>query len=481
MKHIMPRLCALLTAALLLAAAMTPAASAKTEITLQTILTNMGEMIPVPQTDRLMVYSEDAGLWGVFDTAGNQVMPYIMHAPEYVAYGVFADTWTGDAEAAADTGAYSELMSVDYTAAPEVNTNAKALVTPDGQLVSDYVYGVIRAYNDRWAAGLVVSDATEEAFDVKVGKTGFYNIERCDVFSLADEPRLAASFSREDFASAAAHGDYLSIADREGRVTVYDREMTVTGLEADKVSTAVYGVRDFAAINKVTGEVILDGCTACKELSTANGLLLQVTRVHYSGVKQNGLCTLDGEWVLPVGDYTVKSVTGDYALLAHDELQGLYSISGQRMIVPCEYESILTSKQTANPYAFYGYVCGVRGTARDWIDVATGEVVNSVQYDPAVMKTIGGTSYEILSKIFFGFTSAAGKTWRVRDVIIAATRGDGRLIVVQNKENSRYAVYTMNGDLALDFKYKNPPVITDDGKVILNSLNNGYQLIQIEF
>ncbi len=452
-KSIIIRLCSALLVALLFI--IPKAHAAKFEVKIKTILENMGEIIPVNQTNYLMIQSKKNGLYGVYDTDGNKLMKHAMHNAKYIAYGCFEDV-------------------------KDNNASSKALAVLGAGIVSDYKYDLIKVYNQNWAVGWNLSNATEEAYDYKASNTEFYNIKHCDVFSLAKKPRKVASLSRKQFANAAAHGEYLSIEDREGTVKVYNASFESIDLNVTRVTDGIYGIVDYAVVNRATGEILMDGYSSCREIITKDGLLLQVARTDYSGNQKTGLCNLSGKFIIPLGDLKIKTINGDWIIVTSEDKQGLYSISRKKLVVPCEYDSILTSNQTVDPYVYYGYVCGIKGDTRYYIKIKTGETVSTLQYTSA-MRTFGGTVYEIVKRRNFKFIASNGKQWQSKDMKFIASRGDGRLIVMRKKMDGLYGIYNMDGKIVLEFKYKNQPIITDDGKVILNTVKNGYCLIDLSW
>ncbi len=461
-----------------------PAIGAKVEATTRIILSGKMDLRPVSQTHLLMVQDETSGLWGVYGTDGQQRIEPLFHQLSYLDYGWFSDTSeTGLSVQTADTSAYGDLFSVSFTEAGAASSalNNKALVSPDGTFVSAYEYGMIRLYNDRWAAGWVLTNGTEEDFDYTPDKNKtLYQIRQCDLFSLAGTPRLVASLTRDQFAAAAAHGEYLSIEDRAGAVTLYDADFQPVPLIVAKTSDSVYGIADYALVNRLTGEILLDGFTAVKEINHARGLLFQVTRTDLRGVKQTGLWDPCGQWLIPLSDLTIKTVSTDYAVVTRDSRAGLYSYELGRLVVPCEYDSIASNAQANDPYISYGYACGIRDGIRYYINVNNGTAGSVVPVDKSI-KLIGGTAYTAVTRQSFAFTAASGKTWRIKDEKVATTRGDGRLIICRDVLTGLYCVYNMNGVQVLGYKYKNQPVVTDDGYVILNTAKNGYQLIAIDW
>ncbi len=431
-------------------------AESTAQIAAQILLDDVGEIRPVNQTRYLLIQQPQSGKWGIWDTSGNPLTECELLSPTYLSYGCFSDK--------ADTGAL----------------NCKALAYADSAFLSAHEYGEIRVFNHNWAAGWVLSEAAEDAFDYKASATAFYNIERCDVFHLGDEPYLAASLSRDEFDKAAAHGDYLSILDRGGKVTVYDRAFSPVELRAANVADQVYAIVDYAVVNRATGEMILDGYTECREVAMGNRLLLQLARLDYSGKKSSGIVTDDGEWLLEMDDtIAIKSIRDGYALIAKEERQGLYSLTEKRYIVPCLYDSIAASNQALDPYISNGCVCAIRDDVRYYIDARSGETLSVRAANDLLPNAVGTTMFIREARTVYTAVTAAGRSWQVRDQQLYTSRGDGSLIVARSFLNNMYGVYTADGILALDFKYRFKPTITDDGHVVIRKYNGRYSLIEI--
>ena len=482
-----------LTAAMILlmaAVSIIPEASAAKVVgNIHVLLTEQGEIRPVDGTTYLLIQSKENKLWGVYNTSGERLMADVMQNPQYVAYTCFSDQKPEPPQEKKSKknkkeDNYSGLFQATYSdnGAVADTLNNKALAAIQGDFVSDYEYGFIKAYNQYWAVGWVVSDATEESYDYSPDKKKFYYIERCDVFALSGSARLVAKLNRDQFETAAAHGQYFSIADREGNVSVYDADFNLTNLKTNKVTDGIYNIVDFAVADRVKNEMILDGFTACKEITLNDGtLLLQITRTYLDGSKESGIITMDGVWLLPLTSDTIKTVTNKYAVMANTENQlGLYSFEQQRMIVPYEYVKFMTNNKQLDPYNYYGYAIAVDGDNRYYINLETGETERNFLYGKK-MTTLGGTVYFRESRIRFLFTALNGKEWRTKDYRIENSRGDGRLIVARVISKGSYGIFNMNGDIVLEFKNKYKPIITDDGKVVHQSNKNGYQLLEIDW
>ena len=450
------RIAFLVLTALLLSVVLLSAASASDAVDAYYLLQGMENIVPVEHTRYLLVQAPYTHLWGVYDTDGDLLIEEQFDSLAYLGYDCF------------ETGPYLDPL-----------WNWKGLVGPDGSLLSECVYGVIQVYNEYWAAGLQVDAGTAEAYDISLDGQ-YYLLDRCDIFWLGDDPGMVAQLHQEAFRQAAAHGKYLSVEAPSGSVTVYDSNFEpVKGFKAKSLKDSVYGVVNYTLADRITGEIIMDGVTASTEIQTASGLLFQVTRVHYSGEKLIGICNLNGEWLMQPGSYAVDSVDADYAVVSRDGLQGLYSFDEERLLLPCEYDSILSSDLTVDPYVFYGYVCGVKDGVRNYIDVNTGETVSTLEYDSDTMKSLGGTVYREVITDLFKITSADGTVWYMQNSQMPSVRGDGRLITFYSMDNWGYGVMTMDGSVALRFWYSTMPLITDDGKVVMKNGNNGYALIEM--
>ena len=441
-------------AILLASVCFAPGAMAQSAPVTRKILEGMGNIKAVNQTQYVIVQSAETERWGVFNTAGEQLIPFDYDSLAYLSRGYFV------------TSRFTDPL-----------LNGKALVSPTGERLSEFSFGMFKMYSEHWAAGWVVSAADSKAYDHKVDSKTYYNIDRCVIFSLDAPAHPVATFERTEFKEAAGHGKYLSVADREGNVTVYGPDFEPTGFSAAKVSDNVYGVSNYALKDKISGEIILDGVTASKEVNTVRGLYFQVTRTGFDGKKQQGICNLDGEWLMPLGDWSIKTVTKEYAVVTQSGLQGLYSFDRGRLILPCQYTSILSSSQTTDAYVFYGYACGAKDGVRYYVNVETGRVEQEQPYDSEQMKTMGGTVYYRNEWKKYVLLAADGRQKVLQNYTLVASRGDGSLIVAKGQDG-RYGVMTVYGQEVLTFWYINKPVLTDDGKIILNT-KSGFDLVEV--
>ena len=475
-------LAASLLTVLLLTKPAPSSAAPKDQAVTTTLLTDKGMILPVNQTRYLMVQDAGSKLWGVYDTSGNQLIEERFQRLSYLNFGCFSDNTVPEPAPTKRPRRGQATPAPKPILADTLNT--LALVSADGKFVSEYQYGVIQVLNANWALGWVLADGTEEDYDYTPDRNlNLYQVNRCDVFYLGENARQVGSLTRAQYKKAEAHEKYLTVQDREDAVTLYDKDFNVLPFALRSTSEGAWGQVDFTLGNRVTHEMILDGCSAVREYNLQRGPIYQVTRTLLDGSQLTGLIDLNGHWLLPMGgELTIKRVDNDYAVVARDDKVGLYSFELERLVIPCEYDSIPTNGQAVDPYQYYGYLCAVRDETRYFISLETGEIVRELPTKlDRKTRLIGGTSYYQLTGLSAEITSLSGKTWRTRDTQILSTRCDGRLLICRAKMSGLYGIYNMNGLTVLDFKYKNLPVVTDDGMVILNTVKNGYQLIRVEW
>lgn len=437
---------------------------------LRQVLNGMGTLTGVSKTRYLLAQKKGGGLWGVYTTDGQQVMDYEYDSLAYIAYDCFSASIYPEAP---------KSITLDYI-------NSHALVTRDGTLLSDFIYGAIKVYNHYWAAGWIVEEADAADYDYKYDKTHFYKIVRCDILYLGgqavpggNKEEMAywyASLDRSQFRSAQGHDHYLSIMDRAGKVTVYDRTFKPLPLEPAKVSTAIFTVKNYA-LRTPEGDVLLDGFTKVREANTAEGLRLIGSWTDYSGQTLSSVFTPEGDMLMSPTPLTICSVAAGYAVVKDGEKLGLYSMAEDRLIVPCKYDIIVPNSTGLDPYVAHGYACGEREENRYYVDIATGEETVMYVYDPDLLKVAGGLIYYTDdNKQVNLFAANKSATLLPRKNTLAAIRGDGYLIPY--KDELHYGIVDWDGE-KLIYNYSNQIRITDDNHLILNSTTNGYQLYEL--
>ena len=429
----------------------TSADSVQSTFELKLVREYMPRFTPINGTSYVLCTEKFTHYQTLYNTAGEQLCTFPFTNVNYVNYGLL-------------------------TAYSGTDVNNRALVHVNGAQVTDAAYGDIKVYSKNWAAGYVLEPAAEESFNYKLSNQ-FFNVERVDLFYIADEPvrtEPVGSLSFDEFKNAAAHGEYLAVQDQEDQVTLYDQAFRKVDFEMKGIGNSVYGVVDFALVNMTNNEMIQEGYTAAREQNTANGLWLTVTRTDLQGVQKSGILTTKGETILPV-EYTINTVTEHYVILNDAEKRkGLYSLDEDKLLVPCEYFNIMAFNTTTDKYVAHGYVAVEDGDLRGYYDVNAGRLSCEIKYDRNTVTTVGCSTFWQVEEGLYRIAAADGVETDVRvDEIVKGTRGDGYWLVA--KRDGMFGIIDWHGNVVMPFDHKNTITLTDDSQAMLRT-STGMQM-----
>ena len=419
----------------------------------------------------------DSGLWGVYNTSGEQLMPYQYADLSYVAYDCFL------------TGAVEPLKSIKKsTVLSDEYINSHGFALLDGTLIIDNRYGTVKVYNRYWASCWVVDPASEDDYDYKFDANHFFKIRYADIVYLGDwnepgsartdRPYYCGRFTREQFKSAQAHGQYLSVSDREGKVTVYDRKFNVLDIRPEKVGSSIYKVKK-GSVCDPEGNVIMEGVSSVKEAATADGLQLICTIKDSEGNKRYGIYRLDGTEVLAPQKLEIVSATAHYAVVKKNEKQGLYSLDEKRLIVPCLYDKMVANNTGMDNYLRNGFVIVEYGGLQFFYNTAPdADNSNLVRLETEKRSyKLLGSSYSYREEARTVVVNADGQRYVIRHKMTSGFRGDGYLIPY--KLDAHFGVMTWHTKDVLT-EYANAINLTDDNCIICNSTRHGYQLYALD-
>ena len=214
-------------------------------------------------------------------------------------------------------------------------------------------------------------------------------------------------------------------------------------------------------------------------MTTDAGLLLKVTRLDYSGKKWNGVFSLEGEELMPLIQAEIAAVTPDYAVLTANKKQGLYSFRENKQLIPCEYDKVIATDTSLDPYVLHGYSFVENQGKRYYLRIADGTAYETASLSKKWTKV--GAAYVLNdgSQTRFSIWPPDQIERYVDDakLVKGQNRGSGYLLSVTS-EFYKNMVVTWDGDRVLKF-YSNVFTITDDDKVIVETLNDGYKLFEI--
>ena len=441
---------------LLLVLLSAPTAAWGETVQFETALQFYPAITAVKGTDYVIVADKLSGKRAVFNTKGDKLTPDLFTALSYIGYDFFIGT--DDKE----------------------GVNTRAMVHVSGAQITEPVYGQLDAYNKHWFVAYVLSQATEDAHTYTRSKGEYFNVDRYDLYYVGDDYAPAqpiAALSPEEFASASVHGEYIAIEDKSGSITLYDKTFQPCGLEMEKTTSPVYGLKDYFVINQATGETVGEGYISVREAGVSDGLWLIVTRYDFKGDKVSAIIDTAGNQITDLINYTIYTVTDHYAVVVKNKLRGLYSLDENRLIVPCEFSGITASSVSADKYVQNGYVGVEKDKMRGYWDVNAGELSCEIKYPVKEVTTIGCSSFWKKEEGVYVIAAADGVETEVQaDEIYSKTRGNGYLLVA--KKGKLYGVIDWHGNEILPFEHSRLITITDDSGAVIRT-STGVQLDRI--
>ena len=404
---------------------------------------------PIAGTGYFTMASKEDNTLGLFRTNGQQILPYGYAAVDYL----------GD----------------DYfSACKDMNAlNGKALVRSDGTQAGEMKYAGFTVFNRYWVAAYTVQEEQADKGDVTINKVA-YLYDQVDLYYFGNgTAELAASFTYDEYANAAVHGDYIAIQDREGKVSVYDSAFQPVAVELKAFNSPMFAVKDYQIQSLLTGEILADGYSEVKETVLADRTLIQATHLYWDGTKLVDLLDMDGSPVM-TGDYQIVTLTDRYAVVTDmDKNQGLFSLDEQKLIVPCVYTSIVAVKTDVDPYVHNGYVCVEKDGKYGFVSAATGEETVAPKYSKSVVTLIGCVLAYNNADGSMMLVAGDGTVTTVEDAMAVATRGDGYLVAA--KRNGFVGLVDWHGNEILPFIHNKDIVVTDDSRAIIRT-STGLQI-----
>ncbi len=435
-------------------AATEAAAEERPAVQLVPVLSFMPKLTAVAGTSYIISTEKSTHYQSILNTAGDTLATFPYTSLSYLKYSFFS-AWS------------------------ESGVNTRALVHLNGAQITEPTYGAFDALSKNWVLAYVLNPADEETSTYKRGKE-FFTIDHYDLYYVEDDAASTlpvASLQPEAYKSAATHGDYIAVMDQADQVTLYDKAFTALSYPMEKTASPVYGISEYAIVNLATGETVADGYTAVKEQNVAAGLWLIGTRYDFRGKKVSGIIDLQGHELMPA-EYSIGAVSDRYAVITDaDKMKGLYSLDEGRLIVPCSFHNIMTSKVSTDSYVHHGYVAVEDGDLRGYYDVAAGRLSCEIKYNRKEVTTVGCSTFWKVEDGLYMLAAADGVETEVRvDEILAKNRGDGYWLVA--KRDGLFGVIDWHGNEILPFEHNKAITITDDSLAIIRT-STGMQLDRI--
>jgi len=427
---------------------------ASAEVELHTVFQYMPVIQNVAGTDRVIIESKKDNSRGLYTTDGTVVIPSEHKIIDSLGNGFFA--------------VYDDKEAVD----------GRALWTTDGRMIGKAEYGAFKVFSQNWVAAFVINPTpvADSEKDVKIG-SGTYQYERIDLFYVTEEAKESiepvASLDRNAYADAAIHGEYIAVTDREKAISVYDSSFQPVAVELAAANKPLYKVDKYQVISLLDNSILGDGYTEVAEVNLGDRMLIKATRVALTGTKLACLMAQDGTVVLPA-DYVVVEVTDHYAVVAdQNENQGLYSLDEMRMIVPCAYTAIVSSKTDLDKYVHNGYVCVEKEGKLGFYDAVNDVESFAPKYSKHAVTNIGCCLVFANMEGDLTIVSGDGEINTVEADEILATRGNGYFL--EAKKDASFGLVDWHGNIIIPIDHYKDIIVTDDTQAIIRT-STGLQL-----
>lgn len=390
----------------------------------------------VDESEFIIVEDANTRLEGVINTAGEWIIPCEYGAISGKAYGCF------------------EVIN-------ENGLSTSALFNSKGEKVTDFQYTTFEPISPKYCAAVTLeAEPTDgELADYNVWGMGKYLVDTYDIYNMETATKLG-TFTREEYANAKAHGDYLWVEDRKDNITVYDATLTKVDVAADSLYTA-YACQDSALVCLSDGKTILENCNSVSEDNDTETLRVWCD----SGV---GVCDYNGAVLVPAEYDNVGMVRGNYVPVQKNGLYGLYDIAAGKQVVPCEYDDIpYTFAGGYTRYECNGYVLVKKADKLGFVDL-NGNVTCEPKYAESAVTLHGCALSAADIDGSINLIAADGTVTKLDGVteLDKYSGGMGDLLIALKGDKA--GVIDMHGAEVLPFEYaKYDLTVTDSGNALI--------------
>ena len=235
----------------------------------------------------------------------------------------------------------------------------------------------------------------------------------------------------------------------------------------------LYEIKNYQLIDLLDKRVLGDGYTDIAEVNLSDRMLVKATRVALDGTKLVCLMTTDGTVILPP-EYEIIDLTDHYIVVADPEKQqGIYSLDEGRMIVPCAYTAIVSSKTDVDQYVHNGYVCVEKDGKLGFYDVVNDVESCAPKYSKYAVTNIGCSLGFTTVEGVLTIVAADGTVTTVDADEVLPTRGNGFLLEV--KKGASFGLIDWHGGIVVPANHYKDIIVTDDTQAIIRT-STGLQL-----
>ena len=364
-----------------------------------------------------------------------------------------------------------------FTVGNENTVNCWGLIDGQGKPVMPMQYGDVKAISDRWAAGIVLTEATAENYDYTTlfsSEKAYFLVDTVDIYYQGNK---VGSLDRMQWNSADAYGDYLHVRTRDSGHLFFNKEMQPASREAERSSEYDDDYKTKTVWHQGSGQAAFtEGCTLTPE------------EVLQSVMEVDGqLKALDGTVLADLSAYdTVYSIVGaaDYIKVrGTNDKFGLLDLTGKE-VAPCEYDEFDYSLDHVRAI---GWVYAEKDGKGGYINLATGEETGFLYSKDVTQNYACYMKATDLDGSIIVISAAAGRLdASFKDVRMDYSSGStgNRMFVGQGTDDT-CGVYGLYGEAVIPASENYNSVydfeISRDGTVILAHGDDGYIVCTVAY
>ena len=367
--------------------------------------------------------------------------------------------------------------------------NSWALMTEQGEIVSDFAYSYVKLLDEKWLIAAVGVKATSDDYSFNSFNWTNCKTERLDLFYKGKKiGEVPGSEVGEFTAYTNAYGDFLALpSNKAGYFNVYGTDMSKNELYD-------YTVSDEGYWNPYYGEyyTAADGKTrhiSGVEVYTADCPLTasQVQDPYHVRDDLHAVLDLQNKVVAEIKDYEITSlypfVNGYAAFYGYENetWNGGYGVLNDKweIVLPPVYANAGNWGAATFTYGF----CQLTKDNRFGYVNEAGEEVVPISYSTnnSVMQKALYTFLYDLDGSYRLVSAARGLTERKYGNVYSWNNYDCPVIIASDAESGLYGAIDYNGDVIVPFEYEYGYnfTLTTDGEVLMVSKDNETRLYDL--
>ena len=405
----------------------------------------------------------------VYDVSEIKVLPSTNNLRFRESFGSYYQLMDADMNVISDKPfIYLEDEKGFLLYALEEGVNTTGVMDAQGNVVVPAQYGTISIESDKWILAISLAESDERNYDYFGIGGGYYLLDHVDVYYCGTQ---VGTFTRDEYDSADAYGDYLYVNPRIGDAVSFNKEF-VKAEPRDKNNFEEYK-RDFST-NMIWH--LGSGTAAFTAECTLTPEEVETAVYNLNGA----LYDLQGNVVCSTADYSaINPFIGGYAVTSKSNNKcGIIAADGTE-IAECIYDKI----NLFEDYVKSGYAQAILDGKFCFICLADGNVIKTdfakdVLKDassPFATKVQDDGTYRLISAkcgLLPDSFSEVGSIYSVSPIVC-----------VGNGES--FGVINLDGEYLVpcDGTYMNKYSLTysDDGSIIVGETSDGYIVYHITY